>query len=51
MAKIDRPSQSKIPEYDEKTMQILFGDNSTNIRRTISPNKKEDNIKKKKIKE
>ncbi len=28
-------------------MQILFGDNSTNIRRTISPNKKEDNIKEK----
>ncbi len=45
--KIDRPSQSKIPEYDEKTMQILFGDNSTNIRRTNSPNKKEDNIKEK----
>ncbi len=47
--KIDKPSQSKIPEYDEK-MQILFGDNSTNIRRTVSPNKKEDNIKEKEIK-
>ena len=45
--KIDRPSQSKIPEYDEKTMQRMFNDNSTNVRRTISPNRKEDNRKEK----
>jgi len=38
--KIDRPSQSKIPEYDEKTMQKIFGDNSANVPRIIAPNKK-----------
>lgn len=51
--KIDRPSQSKIPDYDEK-MTRLFVDNSSNNRRGISPNKKgkEDNKNKnKKIKE
>ena len=43
--KIDRPSESKIPEYDSKTMKKLFDDNSTNVRRVVSPNKKriEDN--------
>lgn len=43
--KIDRPSQSKIPEYDEKTMQLLFDEHSTNNRRVVAPNKKriEDN--------
>lgn len=51
--KIDRPSQSKIPDYDEK-MTRLFVDNSSNARRGVSPNKKgkEDNKNKnKKIKE
>ena len=38
--KIDRPSQSKIPDYDEK-MTRLFVDNSSNARRGVSPNKKE----------
>lgn len=38
--KIDKPSQSKIPEYDEKTMSRIFDDNSTNPRRTVAPNKK-----------
>ena len=43
--KIDRPSESKIPEYDENTMQRLFVDNSSNVRRGVSPNKNriEDN--------
>ena len=43
--KIDRPSQSKIPEYDEDTMQLLFDEHSTNNRRALVPNKKrmEDN--------
>lgn len=45
--KIDRPSQSKLPEYDEKTMQRLFVDNSSNVRRGVSPNRKEDNKKEK----
>ena len=38
--KIDKPSQSKIPEYDEKTMSKIFDDNSTSPRRTVAPNKK-----------
>ncbi len=41
--KIDRPTTSKIPEYDEKTMQRLFDDNSTNPRRAFVPKRKEDN--------
>lgn len=49
--KIDRPSQSKIPEYNENTMELLFDEHSTNNRRTIAPNKKkkrkEDNRKEK----
>lgn len=51
--KIDRPSESKIPEYDEKTMQRLFDDNSTNARRTVAPNKNriENNKNKKEKKE
>ena len=43
--KIDRPTESKIPEYDEKTMQRLFDEHSTSPRRVIAPNKKEDNRK------
>lgn len=51
--KIDRPSDSKIPEYDEKTMQRLFVECSTNSRRAISPNKNkiEKNKNKKEEKE
>lgn len=41
--KIDRPTESKIPEYDETTMQRLFDEHSTSPRRVIAPNKKEDN--------
>ncbi len=42
--KIDRPSESKIPEFNEKIMQKIFDDNSTNVRRVFVPNK---NIKEK----
>lgn len=47
--KIDRPSESKIPEYCENTMIRLFDECSTNTRRAISPNKNriEDNKKRK----
>lgn len=38
--KIDKPSQSKIPEYDEKTMKKIFDDNSTSPRRMVAYNKK-----------
>lgn len=48
--KIDRPSESKIPEYDENTMGRLFDEHSTKPRRAISPNIKEDNIKEKEYK-
>lgn len=43
--KIDRPTASKIPEYDEneKTMQRLFDNNSTSPRRAFVPKRKEDN--------
>ena len=41
--KIDRPTESKIPEYDEETMQRLFDEHSTNNRRVFAPNRKEDN--------
>jgi len=43
--KIDRPSQSKIPEYDAEIMEITFGDNSTMVRRGIPSKIKEDNRK------
>jgi len=34
--KIDKPSQSKIPEFQEENMQIeTFGNNSTNVRRVL----------------
>lgn len=42
--KIDRPSQSKIPEYNENTMELLFDEHSTNNRRTIAPNKNKKRI-------
>nr|DAL53607.1 MAG TPA_asm: replisome organizer [Bacteriophage sp.] len=43
--KIDRPSESKIPNYNKEIMQLLFDDNSTNARRVVAPNKNriEDN--------
>ena len=42
--KIDRPSESKIPEYDENTMKRLFVEGSSNNRRVISPNKNKKRI-------
>lgn len=42
--KIDKPSQSKIPEYNENTMELLFDEHSTNNRRTIAPNKNKKRI-------
>ena len=46
--KIDKPSQSKIPEYDENTMKLLFDDNSTNGSRIVdersTPNKNKKRI-------
>ena len=41
--KIDRPTESKIPEYDKETMQRLFDEHSTNNRRAFAPNRKEYN--------
>ena len=41
--KIDRPTESKILEYDEKTMQRLFDEHSTSPRRPNAPKRKEDN--------
>ena len=41
--KIDRPTESKIPEYDKETMQRLFDEYSTNNRRAFAPNRKEYN--------
>lgn len=47
--KIDRPSESKILEYDENTMIKIFDECSTNARRVVSSNKNkiEDNKKRK----
>lgn len=47
--KIDRPTESKIPEYNENTMQRLFDESSTSPRRVLVPNKNriEDNKNKK----
>lgn len=42
--KIDRPSQSKIPDYNKEIMQRLFDEHSTKPRRPIVPNIIEDNI-------
>lgn len=41
--KIDKPSQSKLPEYNPETMTALFDEHSTNIRRVLSPNRIEKN--------
>lgn len=52
--KIDKPSQSKIPEYNKEVMERLFVDNSTNASRALLPNKNkkeiEDNKNKKESK-
>lgn len=47
--KIDKPTDSKIPAYDEKdeNIRLLFDEHSTNIRRILSPKRKEDNRKEK----
>lgn len=37
--KIDRPTESKIPEYIENEMKTIFDEYSTNVRRVISLNK------------
>lgn len=37
--KIDRPSESKIPEYNKETMKLLFDEHSTNPRRSLDTNK------------
>lgn len=42
--KIDRPSQSKIPEYNENTMELLFDEHSTSTRRVVAPNKNKKRI-------
>lgn len=42
--KIDRPNQSKIPEYNENTMELLFDEHSTNNRRTFVSNKNKKRI-------
>lgn len=39
--KIDKPSQSKLPEYNPETMTTLFVEYSSNVRRVLSPNRKE----------
>ena len=45
--KIDKPSESKIPDYDETNSNIrrLFDDYSTTIRRPVAPNRIEKNKK------
>lgn len=48
--KIDRPTASKIPEYDQESMQLLFDEGSTNTRRGLAPNKNTNRIEKNKNK-
>lgn len=48
--KIDRPTASKIPEYDQESMQLLFDEGSTNVRRGLAPNKNKNRIEKNKNK-
>lgn len=45
--KIDKPSESQIPIYDETNQKIrlLFDEGSTNIRRTFAPKRKEEKRK------
>ena len=33
--KIDRPTPSKLPDFDESNMQVLFDNNSSSIRRRL----------------
>ncbi|MCI8486194.1 MAG: hypothetical protein HFJ20_03705 [Clostridia bacterium] len=42
--KIDRPSESKIPEYNSEVMQRLFVEQSSNNHRAIAPNKNKKRI-------
>lgn len=42
--KIDKPSESKIPDYDEKNcIRLLFDEHSPKVRRTFPPNRIEEN--------
>lgn len=45
--KIDKPSESKIPNYDKTNpnIRLLFGEGSTNGKRVLVPNRKEENRK------
>lgn len=43
--KIDRPTKSKLPQYDKDTMKLLFAENSSNIRRRFVLNIIEENKK------
>lgn len=51
--KIDKSTESKIPNYDEENSNIrrLFGEGSTNSKRKVVPNRIENNRKEEKIKE
>ena len=51
--KIDKPSESSIPAYEEdnKDIRLTFDEPSTNIRRVVAPNRKEENRKEKRIKD
>lgn len=44
--KIDRPSESKIPEYNSQTMQELFDESSAKARRVVAPKKNRKRIEK-----
>lgn len=47
--KIDKPSESKIPDYDEtnSNIRLLFAESSQKGSRVVPPNRKEDNRKEK----
>lgn len=46
--KIDKPTPSKIPDFDEKNcIRLLFDEGSTNVRRGVALNRIEKNIKEK----
>lgn len=47
--KIDKPSDSSIPAYEEdnKEIRLLFDEHSTNSRRVVAPNRIEENRKEK----
>lgn len=48
--KIDKPSESSIPAYEEenKDIRLLFDEHSTNTRRVVAPNRIEENKNKNK---